>query len=117
MRIRRRKPGDLAFGSETYRAGALERIEDARLLKESGRLALSMYASGLAVEGMLRSLQRLKSREFDERHDLRKLAVRVQDLGLLKSEHEYDFVGVVEEVAATWHNNLRFADEAQLWRF
>jgi len=105
------------FGAETYRLGALERLEDARLLKDKLRFALSMYAGGVAVEGALRSLCCLRSREFDERHDLRTLATRVEELGLLKGDKDHDFVGAVANVAKRWRNTLRFGGETQLERF
>jgi hypothetical protein len=76
-----------------------------------------MYVSGLAVEGMLRSLCCLKSKEFDEKHDLRRFAVRVGDLGLLRGSRDDDFVGAVGTVAKWWRNNLRYADSEQLRRF
>ena len=76
-----------------------------------------MYACGLAVEGMLRSLYCLKSREYDEKHDLRKFAVRVQNPGLLRPERDDDFVSTVQSVAKYWRNTLRYADQKQLLRF
>lgn len=106
------------FGTSTYRAGALERIDDARRLKDGDRLALSMYVAGLAVEGMLRALHWLRSREFDERHDLKRIAARIESLGLLRcGNRDDDFVSKVEGVARRWSNSLRFADCAQLERF
>jgi HEPN domain-containing protein len=106
----------MQWRTDTYRLGALERIDEARLLKKAGRLAFSMYTGGLAVEGMLRSLCCLRSTEFDERHDLRRLAHRVAQLGLLRGERDDDFVGVVGDVARRWQNTLRFSDQAHLER-
>ena len=107
----------MQWGSETYRLGALERLDDARILKESKRFALSMYAGGLAVEGMLRSLHWLRSRQFDERHDLKRIAVTIESLGLLQSGvRDEDFVSKVQGVARRWSNVFRFADYAQLER-
>ncbi len=107
----------LKFGADTYRTGAQQRLEDSRLLRCHRRFALSMYSSGLAVEGMLRSLCCLKNTEFDERHDLRKFAVRVGVLGLLRQGRDEDFVALVQAVAKSWRNNLRYADDANLERF
>jgi len=76
-----------------------------------------MYIGGLAVEGMLRSLCCLKSKEFDEKHDLRKFAVRVENLGLLRPGRDDDFVSAVQGVARCWRNTLRYADQKQLLRF
>ena len=106
------------WGTNTYGRGAMERIEDARILKNSRRYALSMYAAGTAVEGMLRSLHWLKSKEFDEKHDLKRIAVRIGNLGLLRSGgRDDDFVSKVQGVARRWSNTLRFADQEQLERF
>lgn len=114
---RPRQDRAIKFGTVTYRAGALERIKDAHVLTNQRRLALSVYSAGCAVEGMLRAMIAIRSREFDERHDLRKLATRVRDLGLLGDEREHDFVGDVQGVARLWSNRLRFADEGTLKRF
>ncbi len=107
----------LSFGIETYRDGALQRIGDARILKDKERFSLCMYSGGVAVEGMLRALCCIQSKEFDERHDLRKLAVRVRDLGLLKSERDLGFVSLVNRVARKWQNTMRFSSDAQVRRF
>ncbi len=108
----------MQWGSDTYRRGALERLDDARILKDAGRYALSMYVAGLAVEGMLRSLHWIKSREFDEKHDLKRIAVRVESLGLLRSEgRDEGFVSRIQGIARRWSNVLRFAGYDQLERF
>ncbi len=106
----------LSFGIETYRDGALQRIGDARILKDAKRFSLCMYCGGVAVEGMLRALCCIQSKEFDEKHDLRKLAVRVRDLGLLTSERDLDFVSLVNKVARKWQNKMRFSSDAQVRR-
>ncbi|MFH0980792.1 MAG: HEPN domain-containing protein [Planctomycetota bacterium] len=106
------------FGTDSYRAGALERVEEARLLMDRERFALSIYTSGLAVEGMLRSLFWIKNKAFDERHDLRRLAIRVEELGLLRSGgRDLNFVGAVGKAVQWWSNNLRFVGSDQLATF
>src|SRR5687767_2321538 len=107
----------MQFGTDTYRLGAFERLNDARLLHDGQRFALSMYVSGLAVEGMLRSLHWIKDKRFDERHDLRGIATRIEELGLLRrGERDHDFVGTVSDVAERWSNDFRFANQDQLER-
>ena len=108
----------MQFGSETYRAGAFERLGDAGLLMHAGRHVLGLYSAGLAVEGMLRSLIWLRDRRLDERHDLRKIAIRIEQLGLLRTGgRDDDFVATVGSVAKRWHNNLRFADTSHTERW
>lgn len=107
----------MKFGAETYRAGAMERLEDATLLLRNGHSVGAVYAGGLAVEGMLRSLVWLRDRRLDERHDLRRLAVRIDHLGLLRrGGSDLDFVSTVQSVAVRWHNGLRFAAQDQMVR-
>jgi hypothetical protein len=106
------------FGTDTYRAGALERLEESRSLKDNGHVVSSIYLSGLAVEGMLRSLLWLRDKRFDERHDLRRIAVRIEELGLLRSgQRDQDFVEQVEGVVRLWTNDFRFAGTEQLLRW
>ena len=108
----------MKFGTDTYRAGAMELVADATLLLANGRWVGAVYSAGLAVEGMLRSLVCLKNKQFDERHDLRRLATRIEHLGLLRrSEADVDFVVIVQDVAMHWHNSLRFSSSDQMIRW
>ena len=110
--------GRLQFGSDTYRAGARERRGDAGVLMHAGKHVGALYSAGLAVEGMLRSLIWLRDRSLDERHDLRAIAIRIEQLGLLRAGgRDDDFVATVGSVAKQWHNNLRFADTAHTERW
>jgi HEPN domain-containing protein len=110
----------MQFGTDTYRRGALERLEDARVLLDHRKFVLAIYAAGLAVEGMLRSLVWLGNREFCGRHDLRELATRVRDLGLLRpGERDEGFVSEVQGISRCWLNSLRYADadKAAQWLY
>jgi hypothetical protein len=105
----------IKFGADTYRDGARERIDEARVLFKAEHYAMCMYVAGLAVEGMLRALCALRDDYFDEKHDLRKFAARLESLGLLRSaERDHDFVARVQEVAQIWRNTLRFSGRKQL---
>ena len=107
----------LILGPDGYRYGALERIEESRRLLEAGFFAGSAYLAGRAIEGMLRALCGLVEPQLDTGHDLKQLASRVRDLGLVTpGEAGSRFVAAVQGVARLWHNNLRFADSAQLER-
>ena len=108
----------MRFGTDTYRAGAIERLAAAESLLRDRRNIGAVYLGGLAVEGMLRSLVWMRDRTFDERHDLRRLAVRVGYVGLLREpEEDRDFVGEVQGIAKRWNNGLRFANEDQTVRW
>lgn len=108
----------MKFGTDTYRAGALERLQEAELLMRTEQFVGSVYLGGLAVEGMLRSLLWQRDRSFDERHDLRRLASKVSDLGLLRRDTRDDeFIGTVSAIAAWWRNELRFAGREQALRW
>lgn len=108
----------MRLGEQTYRAGALQRIQDARCLFLENRYSGASYFAGLAVEGMLRCLIWLRNKELDERHDLRKLAIHVESLGLLrKSDRDVDFVADVQGVDRSWHNTLRFVDDTEYARW
>ncbi len=56
--------------AKNYYGAALERIADADLLHAEGHYPFAMYASGLAVECLLRAFRLLNDPSFDERHDL-----------------------------------------------
>lgn len=108
----------MQFGSETYRKGALERIGEAQMLYRSDQFVGSIYLAGLAVEAYMRALVWRRDNQFDERHDLKRIAIRVEDLGLSQpGRRDRSFVAIVSNVARRWHNNLRFAGETQVIRW
>ena len=129
---RGRRGGDgpdlMQFTAEEYYRAANERMQQAREIHESGEsYALAMYCGGLAVECILRAFRWLKDPSFEGRHDLREL---FDASGLLRTHEERarkkrmpaeeieraaaDVLDAMGEVAALWHNNLRFASEASL---
>jgi HEPN domain-containing protein len=114
-------------GEEYYRAG-IERMRQARAVHASGTsYALAMYASGLAVECMLRAFRWTKDRSFEGRHDLEDLLKssellsinekRSRDKEISEDEKRQSSLALrasMSEVIALWHNNLRFAPETSL---
>jgi len=115
----------LRFGQRTYHAGALGRLEDARRLLTTGRIAGSVYCGGRAVEGMFRALiwasapsvrQGVKSLQTG--HDLRQMLHYLRQLGLLPSHRaDLTFTAEVQHVARLWDNNFRFASTAEVERY
>lgn len=85
---------------------SLERREEAAGLFEQGRLVLSMYVSGVAVEAILQALALSGGARHDAHHDL--------DLWLAKSSAEV--ADAIKDHAATewslilglWSNDLRY---------
>ena len=73
----------MQFGSETYRKGALERIGEAQMLYRSDQFVGSIYLAGLAVAAYMRALVWRRDNQFDERHDLKRIAIRVRGLGIV----------------------------------
>ena len=117
----------MQFSAEHYFRAAYERILDARELHKRGRYGFCLYASGLAVESLLRAFRWIDDKSFDGRHDLDDL---LKASGVLRVDENYmrrrgkdeedvrdstlAFRGAMNEVALLWHNNLRFASEARL---
>jgi HEPN domain len=95
-------PGD-------YRLTALQRIGEARRLKELERYALAMYVSGVAAECMLRAFLPADA-WFDDRHDLVELfrACAGERLG----EHARERLsGPIQTIHLLWLNSFRFAHD------
>ena len=114
----------MQFRSEDYFRAAIERWKEARILHDAGdHYALSMYCSGLAVECMPRAFRWNKQESFDGRHDLKELLkasdlLRTNDHRVNRNDsrdvvpdYSQDLRAAINEVAALWHNNLRFASE------
>jgi len=108
----------LVFNSDHYRRGAMERLNDARVLLRAGQFAGSASASGRAVEGMLRAviwkqdIDVMKGRKsLETGHDLRELLAHVRNLGLLSGRGTLDVAleSDIQDIARLWFNNMRFA--------
>jgi hypothetical protein len=89
-----------------------------------------MYASGLAVECLLRAFRWHKDRSFEGRHDLEDLLKSSELLTIndersrhkdsSEEEKRHSSMALrasMSEVVALWHNNLRFAPETTLRAF
>jgi HEPN domain-containing protein len=95
--------------AKSYHRAALERISDADLLHAEGHYPFAMYASGLAVECMLRAFRLLKDPSFDERHDLWQLWKKTS-LANIRRESSYERIHtLVPFINARWRNSYRFA--------
>ena len=106
----------MRFGAEDYRRGAFERIDDARSLLESGHWVGAAYLAGRASECALRAFLRASTPVNESGHDLRDLMKRAAGAGLLRRRDEDAIYEPVCEIAALWHNNLRFADQQRFLR-
>jgi len=95
--------------AEKYYRAALERIEDANFLHNEGHYPFAMYASGLAVECLLRAFRMLKDPSFEERHDLWQLWKQTA-LADIRRESSYEKIHtLLGYVNARWRNSYRFA--------
>jgi HEPN domain-containing protein len=96
---------------EIYYRAAFERIEDAYLLHEEGRYPFAIYASGLAVECLLRAFRMLKEPSFDERHDLW-LLWKNTVLSDVHREPSYSQIyQTLMTISRFWNNGHRFASQ------
>ena len=117
----------MQFSAEHYFRAAYERILDARELHKRGRYGFCIYASGLAVESLLRAFRWKKDPVFDGRHDLVRL---FKDSGILQLNEEKlrgrglaeevvrrtitEFLAAKDDVTRFWSNDFRFASDAQI---
>jgi hypothetical protein len=118
----------MKFTGEEYYQAAVERMRQAGEIHDSKKgYALAMYCSGLAVECILWAFRWQKDTSFEGRHDLEELfgasgllqihEERARKKRTPQEEIEQSAAAVrdaIMDVAAPWHNNLRFASEAGL---
>jgi hypothetical protein len=118
----------MQFTGEEYYRAATERMRQAREIHDSAKnYALAMYCGGLAVECILRAYRWRKDPSFEGRHDLKELfdasgflrtsEERARKKRMPAEEIERSATAIRQamgEVAALWHNNLRFASEDSL---
>jgi hypothetical protein len=118
----------MEFRDKEYYRASLERMQQARLLYNSGSaFALAIYGGGLAVECLLRAFRWREDRSFEGRHDLNELLtasriLRVDEDRMRRRGNDEEsirkasiaFRADLNGVVALWHNNLRFASETRL---
>lgn len=114
------------INAEHYFHASNERIRQARHLYRAGdSFALSMYASGLAVECILRAFRWKRDPSFEGRHDLQRLFTQSGLLAVNEEQlHSKGFADseIIQEIARLhawmdsvvllWENDLRFAPDA-----
>jgi hypothetical protein len=104
------------LGPDDYRDGALARLQDSVRLRESDQWVGAIYLGGRAVECILRALLGIKSRRHEHGHDLRGMLREARSLGIVRAEEDARMQDGINELAAVWHNNLRFVGEARFLR-
>jgi hypothetical protein len=118
----------MRFIDEEYFRAASERLRQALEIHDSGTgYALAIYCGGLAVECILRAHRWRMDPSAEGRHDLRELfdasgLLRTSEERALKKRMPAEEIDrsaaairvAMGEVAALWHNNLRFASEDSL---
>jgi HEPN domain-containing protein len=116
----------MRFDERQYFRAATERMNQARILyARSDSYAIAMYTAGVAVECMLRAFKRVRTSEFDERHDLLRLFAQSHMLRLNeevmtnrgatdKLKFAQDLRANVNDVHTLWANDYRYASEGRL---
>ena len=100
--------------AETYYRAALERIKDAYLLHTEGHYTFAMYASGLAVECLLRAFRLLQDTSFDERHDLWQLWKKTELANVRLGLTYQRIYALMNAVHGLWRNSFRFVSISEL---
>jgi hypothetical protein len=101
----------MELGADDYRAGALQRLADSRVLRDAQHWIGAVYSAGRAVEGMCRALLWLKTREQEIGHDLRDLLKRVGYFGMVEGTGDLLLAKCNEVACGLWFNNLRFGGQ------
>ena len=103
--------------AETYRRAAIEHVGAAQDLWEAGHYALAQYASGLAVECVLRAYITLERVTFDDRHDLTRLYQSARFDRIVPDRRVEEVSAAFTTVLTSWHNGQRFYDSKLLRSF
>ena len=112
----------ITLGEKDYRAGGLQRLQEAEIFRDKAKFAGSVYLAGRAVESLLRALIwkfdaeiRSGRQSLETGHDLRELLSRVIALGVLaKAEERDDLATMVQWAGRLWFNNMRFLHTKRL---
>ena len=103
------------INAQSYFEAAREHISAAQFLYETGRHALCIYLSGLSVECIFRAYMAKNTREFDEKHDLKKL-YEASRFGEFPVPHQIES-NALAILIARWRNAHRFRSQKALARF
>lgn len=99
---------------ETYRIAAKEHLARAQDQFNNGSYYLAHYLSGLAVECHLRAWLRRKTKEFESRHDLQRLASESGFYDILPMGQLDNFSAAFSALNSRWRSNHRYYSERQL---
>jgi len=100
--------------AENYYKASSERIKDAYLLHTTGRYSFAMYASGLAVECLLRAFRVLSDPSFDARHDLWLLWKKTPLSKVRYKKSSKRIFALMGEVSVRWQNSYRFVSHDEI---
>ncbi|MDZ7289925.1 MAG: HEPN domain-containing protein [candidate division KSB1 bacterium] len=103
--------------AETYYRAAWERIDDAYFLHVERHYSFAMYASGLAVECLLRAFRILKDSSFEERHDLWQLWKKTVLANIRRKPTYERSYALMNEINLRWRNSFRFAPADEINSF
>ena len=110
------------IGEADYRAGALERLEEAYILLEREHFGGCVYLGGRAVEGMLRGViwksdpdYATGRKNLETGHDLRELLKLIGRLGSLRDlPLREKLASDVERIGRLWWNDMRFLSKNRI---
>jgi hypothetical protein len=112
------------FDKDVYKRAAIERLQLANELHEQGtlyreRYVMACYVAGLAVECILLAYLAKTGLAREDRHDLRKLALRSGFWDAFADVPKRDRLsGVLQELATRWWaNSHRYRSEGELRAF
>ena len=103
----------MASTVDTYRSATKEHLERAQASFNEGSYFLAHYLSGLAVECHLRALIRVKTPNFDSRHDLEGLAKEARFYDIVPINESARFSAIFSTLNRRWRSNHRYFSERQ----
>ena len=100
-----------------YLSAAKSRFYDCNHLKENDNcIIFAIYSAGVSIECVLRAHITKYTKEFDSKHDLKKLFLKsliIQKLSNTKKEKAISFIKIANEL---WSNDLRYYSEKRMKR-
>ena len=103
------------FGKDSYKSGALERLRDAQVLKESKRFCATVYIAGRAVEAMFRAYYwKTKSNLLNTGHSIKDLAKECGIYDYVGKKGQQKMAASIQTLIRLWENDLRYASNTKL---
>lgn len=102
--------------NDYYSASITRQADLSHLRSNPSSIIFSVYCAGVSIECMFRAYITKYTKEFDSKHDLKKLYEKSQMANLLDEKEKEILTAAVKNANRIWFNELRYVSELRMKR-